>query len=169
MRRSTLVVTLLLSCAPLPATAACTGPPYDLARRFVGTWSEHTVTTEGEVFVGTLRATMEADGCGFSQRFTTAEGELLFVSFGHVDDESAEWRETFVFVHGRVAHYRWVPERSEVIMYDASAAPGKLRRLRITDLGPDSYDVVEEHSTDGGSTWNEVELTRTRRLPESES
>lgn len=41
--------------------------------------------------------------------------------------------------------------------------PHDMRRLRILNLTRASYEVLEERSRDGGRSWEQMELTRTRR------
>lgn len=167
MRFGAVLAALVTALGATPALAeGCAGPLYEAARRLVGTWTEHTVTGEGEVFVGTLNVRLELDDCAFSQRFTTPDGAALFTSLGHVDGR-AEWLETFVFRTGRVARYRWSPVGGEILMYEVTAGDDqRSRRLRLTDLEQDSFNVIEERSDDGGVTWESIEITRTRRLPE---
>ena len=81
---------------PQTSLAACAGGVYDLPSQFVGTWREYTVTDTGEVFAGTLRSELVADGCGYRQAFTGADGAFSFQSLGYVDAEEQAWRETVV-------------------------------------------------------------------------
>lgn len=143
---------------------SCTGPAYDLAQRFVGTWQEFTVTDEGEELVGTLTSGFDLDGCVFIQRFRSVDEDFSFMSFGYVEQSSGQWLETYVFNNGRHAVYRWHSEGEEIITARIDGNPEDLRRLRIRFVSADLYEVSEERSTDGGGTWDHVELTRTRRV-----
>lgn len=142
----------------------CTGPAYDLAKQFIGTWQEFTVAEEGEVLVGTLTSAFELDGCVITQRFLSADESFSFMSFGYVEQESGQWLETYVFNNGRHARYRWLSEGDEIITARVDGNPEDLRRLRIRFLSADQYEVAEERSTDGGDSWEHVELNRTRRV-----
>ena len=144
--------------------AACAGGVYDLPSHFVGTWREYTVTDTGEVFAGTLRSELVADGCGYRQAFTGADGTFSFQSLGYVDAEEQAWRETVVTSTGRVAHYRWRTEGTDVV-FDRLTEDGiPRRRLRATAFAPDRYDVVDERSADGGQRWDAGQTTRIRRV-----
>ena len=150
--------------APQTSVAACDGGVYDLPSQFVGTWREYTVTDTGEVFAGTLRSEMTVGGCGYRQAFTSADGTFSFRSLGYVDAQQQAWRETVVTSTGRVAHYRWRAEGTDVV-FDRLADDGiPRRRLRATAVAPDSYDVVDERSADGGRNWDAGQITRIRRV-----
>ncbi len=164
-----IVIFIFLHCAvssgyyDVAAQTACSGGKYDLPGRFVGTWKEYTVTEKGEVLAGTLKSGFEVDGCVFSQRFSSVDGRLSFLSFAYIDPSTDSWHETFVMNNGRVASYRWRQSGDEVIIDRISGNPLDMRRLRITNFKKDYYEVIEERSPDGGKTWTHVELTRTRR------
>ena len=146
------------------ASPRCTGPAYEVAKQFVGTWQEFTVTDEGEELVGTLTSVFDLDGCVITQRFLSVDQSFSFMSFGYVDQASGQWLETYVFNNGRHASYRWFTEGEEIITARIDGNPEDLRRLRIRFLSTDLYEVVEERSTDSGETWEAVELSRTRRV-----
>ena len=150
--------------APQAALAACAGGVYDLPSQFVGTWREYTVTDTGEVFAGTLRSEVTADGCGYRQAFTSADATFSFQSLGYVDAQEQAWRETVVTSTGRVAHYRWRTEGADVVFDRLSEDGTPRRRLRATGFAPDSYDVVDERSADGGQSWDAGQITRIRRV-----
>jgi len=143
----------------------CSGRMYDLAKLFVGSWKEYTVSDEGEILGGSLQSGLELDGCVFSQRFTSADGSFSFMSFGYVEPDTGQWYETYVFNNGRAASYRWREEGADIITDRVGGNPKDLRRLRITFVSKDVYNVKEERSLDGGNTWELVELSRTRRDP----
>ena len=134
------------------------------AERFAGRWQEFTVTEEGERLEGTLTSAFEADGCAFVQRFTSPDGEFMFISLAHVDDATERWRETYVFSDGRSATYEWDELDDEIVIRRMGGDPADLRRLRIRHLDDDLYEVAEERSTNDGTSWEIVELTRTRRI-----
>jgi len=147
-----------------PATH-CTGAPYDLARRFVGSWQEFAVTAAGEVLGGRLETTLEAGGCAISQVFTGADGEFSFRSLGFVEPEHGQWVETYVLSNGRVATYRWRVEGEEIVIDRiAGGDPAMRRRLRVRFLDPDTYRVVEEQSPADAGAWTQGIVTITRRL-----
>jgi hypothetical protein len=135
-----------------------------VAERFAGTWQEFTVTETGERLEGTLTSAFEADGCAFVQRFTSPDGGFTFISLAHVDDDAERWHETYVFNDGRSARYEWDDEADEPVIRRLGGEPADLRRLRIHHVDDDLHEVSEERSTNGGTTWEFVELTRTRRL-----
>lgn len=149
-----------------PATH-CTGAPYDLARRFVGSWQEFAVTEAGEELGGRLDTTLEAGDCAIMQVFTGADGGFGFRSLGYVEADSAQWVETYVMSNGRVATYRWRTEGEEVVIDRiAGGDPAIRRRLRVSFLDPDTYRVVEEQSPAGAEDWTRGIVTMTRRLAE---
>lgn len=143
---------------------SCSGGVYDLALPFVGTWKEYTVLDEGEALVGQLTSKFEVNGCTFSQRFVSADGNFSFLSFAHVETTSGQCLETYVFNDGRVASYRWRAEGEEIITDRVGGNPADLRRLRIKFVNDDLYEVLEQKSLDGGDSWEDIELTRTRRV-----
>lgn len=170
MRYVSIIVTFIfLHCANasgqsvVAQNSTCSGGKYDLPGRFVGTWKEYTVTEKGEVLAGTLKSGFEVDGCVFSQRFSSVDGRLSFLSFAYIDPSTDTWHETFVMNNGRVASYRWRQSGDEVIIDRIGGNPLDVRRLRAANFQKDYYEVIEERSTDGGKTWTRVELTRTRR------
>lgn len=142
----------------------CSGKEFELANRFCGTWEEYTVSETGETLVGTLETTWELGGCVLTQRFTAADNSFAFIAFGYLDSENGAWQETYILDIGRVAHYRWEPRGDEIFVHRLGGNRGDLRRLRIQNLTPGSYDVLEERSRDGGAHWDVVEVTRTRRV-----
>jgi hypothetical protein len=141
----------------------CSGKPYELAQRFIGTWKEYTVTPEREILMGTLQVSWELGGCVQRQQFLAVDGAFAFLGFGYLDSETQAWQETYVLSTGRVAHYRWREAEAELFIERLGGGPASLRRLRIQNLTPEAYDVLDERSTDGGQTWAVVEVTRTRR------
>lgn len=135
------------------ASPPCTGPAYDLAKSFVGTWQEFTVTEEREVLVGNLTSAFDLDGCMFTQRFLSADASFSFMSFGYVDQGSSQWLEHYVFNNGKHASYRWRSEGEDIITERIGGNPEDLRRLRIRFLSVDLYEVMEQSSIDGGKIW----------------
>lgn len=145
----------------------CQGEPYDLVLPFMGQWKEYTIT-EKEVYAGDLTSEVESDGCSISQRFISADGSFSYRSFGYVEASTAKWKEVYVFNNGRISEYQWFREGSDVIMRRTGGSR-KLEyehQLRLTNLKPESYDVIEEHSYDQGESWIEVELTRIKKITE---
>lgn len=146
---------------------ACTGEPYEIVLPFMGQWKEYTITEE-EVYVGDLISEAESDGCSISQRFASADGNFSYRSFGYVEASSGQWKEVYVFNNGRISEYIWFREGTDVIMR-RTGGTRKLEyehQLRLTNLTPGSYDVIEEHSHDKGESWIEIELTRIKKVSE---
>lgn len=149
-----------------PGVAApCSGEPYTDLRPFVGTWQEFTEVDGGERLEGTLRFEYILDGCAIRQSFVAADGGLRFETLGFVDAETGRWRETYVLSNARAATYEWVPDGAEWLQVPVDAGMRATVRLRIMEITRDAYLVIEERSSDGGTTWTPVERTRTRRVP----
>jgi hypothetical protein len=145
----------------------CAAQVFRLPERMAGVWQELTVTPDGEVLAGELSSSFEAGGCAFSQRFRSADGALTFRSLAFVDRTSGRWRERYVLSNGRTAVYEWVPDGDDILQLRVEPPPvpgGETYRLRISKIGTGSYEVLEEHSSDGGVTWTPGERTITRRL-----
>lgn len=144
----------------------CSGGVYQLVKPFLGKWKEYTVTDSTETFIGDLVSAMELDGCAISQRFTGSDGSFSYVSFGFVKPSSNIWEETYVFNNGSHSVYHWIADGADILMRRVGGTRllDYMQQLRLTDIGPDKYDVVEEHSKDGGKTWSAVELTRIKRI-----
>ena len=168
--------TMAAACAAAALLAAGSGAqpathctaPYDLARRFVGSWQEFAVTETGEELGGRLDTTLEAGDCAIVQVFTGADGAFGFRSLGYVEADSAQWVETYVLSNGRVASYRWRTEGEDVVIDRiAGGDPAIRRRLRVSFLDPDAYRVVEEQSAAGAEDWARGIVTMTRRLAAS--
>jgi hypothetical protein len=129
----------------------------------VGTWHEYTVTPSGEVFEGELRSSLEAGACAYVQTFVSRDGTFTFRSLGYVDAASGVWREQFVLSNGATAEYVW--ERDGVdILLNRTSPSGTVYRLRITEITPNSYVVVEERLSDEDRSWSQGERTITRRV-----
>jgi hypothetical protein len=142
----------------------CSGATYDLAKRFVGTWQEFTVTDNGEKLEGTLVSDFDNGGCVFVQRFTSVDGGFTFMSFGYVDPTVNRWHETYVFNNGKVMSYWWIEQGDSIIIERIGGDPANLRRLKTQDFTDDFYAVIEQRSFDSGVTWEQVSLTYTRRV-----
>ncbi len=144
---------------------ACAGPAYDLARRFVGTWQEFSVTPEGERLEGGLDTALEAGGCALSQAYTSPDEAFSFRTLGYVDPASGEWLETYVLSNNRPATYRWQADGDDVLIVRiAGGDPATLRRLRVTFLDADTYRVTIETAPVGADDWTAGVVTMTRRL-----
>ncbi len=148
----------------MSAPHPCEGPALDLARRFVGTWEEYTISDGSETLEGTLETTLELDGCLLVQRFTSPDAGFAFVSFGYVTAETECWFETYVFNNGRSTQWRWRDTGDEVIMDHVDDTGIVARRLRVVNLTEDAYDVIEEKRNTGTDAWEFVVLTRTVRV-----
>ena len=163
------VLAVFLSLAHLTIAQdsdACTGGTYDMVRPFLGSWQEYTVTDNEEIFIGTLNSQMELNGCVITQRFYSADSSFSYQSFGYVEPASNILRETYVFSTGGISKYQWQLVEGEVVQLriGGSRQIDYMHRLRFTNVTGDSYDVVEEHSQDGGRTWEQKELTRIKRV-----
>ena len=144
----------------------CRGGVYDLVNPFMGNWEEYTVTNEGEVFIGTLKSTKGPDHCTISQRFVSADGSFSYQSFGYVEASSGRWKEVYVFSNGNNSIYQWFRDGSDVIMRRTGGTRKMeyIHQLRLTKITKTKYDVIEEHSHDNGTTWEDVELTRIKKV-----
>jgi hypothetical protein len=155
----------LAAAAGAQETGACSGPAYDLARRFVGAWQEFSVTPEGERLEGRIDTTLEAGGCALTQAFTSPDGTFAFRSLGYVDPASGEWQETYVLSNNRPATYRWQADGDDIlIVRTAGGDPATRRRLRVTFLDADTYRVTIETAPAGADEWTAGFVTMTRRL-----
>jgi hypothetical protein len=160
-----LAATLAAPAVAADGTAACTGPAYELARRFTGNWQEFAVTGEGEQLGGRLEVALEAGGCALVQVFTGADGAFSFRSLGHVETGTGQWVETYVLSNGRVASYRWRADGEDVVIDRiAGGDPATRRRLRVTFESADAYRVVEETSPIDADAWAVGIVTVTRRI-----
>jgi hypothetical protein len=142
----------------------CSGPVYDLAKRFVGTWQEFTVKADGEELDGTLVSEFDVGGCVFVQRFTSVDGSFTFMAFAYVDPTANRWHETYVMSNGRTASYWWIEQGDNLIIERIGGDPANLRRLIVQDFRDDFYASVEERSVDSGKTWEPLERTHARRI-----
>ena len=132
---------------------------------FMGQWQEYTITEE-EVFIGTLSAAVEEDGCSISQNFKSADGSFTYRSFGYVEAATGKWKEIYVFNNGRISEYQWFRDGSEVIMRrtGGSRKLDYMHQLRLTNVTAASYDVIEEHSYDNGKSWQAIELKKKKKI-----
>jgi len=145
--------------------AVCSGPAFDLAQRFVGSWQEFAVTSEGEQLAGQLDTTLEAGGCALAQAFAGADGAFSFRSLGYVEARSGQWTETYVLSNGRVASYRWRLEGEDIVIDRiAGGDPATRRRLRVRFESADAYRVVEETTPADAEAWTAGIVTMTRRI-----
>ena len=163
-----LIFLISSSTAVSQDNADCEGKIYDLVTPFMGNWEEYTVTAEGEVFIGTLKSAKGADHCTIGQRFVSADGSFSYQSFGYVEASTGLWKEVYVFSNGNNSEYQWFMDGSDVIMRRTGGTRklDHMHQLRLTNISDRSYDVIEEHSHDQGKTWNDVELTRIKKVKE---
>jgi len=160
-----LAATLAVPALADDVAPACTGPAYDLARRFTGAWQEFALTEQGEQLGGRLDVTLEAGDCALAQAFTGADGAFSFRSLGYVEAETGQWVETYVLSSGQVTSYRWRLDGEELVIdRTAGGDPARHRRLRITFEGSDAYRVVEETSPADADAWEAGLVTITRRI-----
>ena len=161
---------LLVSTFTLMAqgNTACNGEIYELVDPFMGNWEEHTVTADGEVFIGTLKSKKGPDSCTISQRFVSADGSFSYQSFGYVEASTGLWKEVYVFSNGNNSEYQWFRDGADVIMRRTGGTRKLeyMHQLRLTNISDTSYDVIEEHSRDKGNSWEDVELTRIKKVKE---
>ena len=146
----------------------CSGEIYELVEPFMGNWEEYTVTADGEVFIGTLKSSKGPDSCTISQRFVSADGSFSYQSFGYIEAATGLWKEVYVFSNGRNSEYQWFRDGTDVIMRRTGGTRKLeyMHQLRLTNITDMSYDVIEEHSRDKGITWEDVELTRIKKVKE---
>lgn len=167
MKRAAVIAAMLALASPVAAqeAATCSGPAYDLAQRFVGTWQEFAVTADGEQLAGQLDTTLEAGGCAITQVFIGADGAFSFRSLGYVEAQTGQWTETYVLSNGRVAGYRWSLDGEDVVIDRiAGGDPAARRRLRVTFESADVYRVVEETTPADAEAWTAGIVTKTRRI-----
>lgn len=159
------LATLSVTVAGARESQSCSGPPFDLPARFVGTWQEYEITDDGEVPAGILESGYAAGGCVFTQRFESVDGSFSFMSLARVDPATNTWLEFFVLSDGRSATYRWRQEDGDVLFVRIDGDPARGYRLRATNfVGDSAFDVIEESSEDGGKTWAPGVVTPTRRV-----
>jgi hypothetical protein len=142
----------------------CSGPAFELAKKFEGTWQEFTVNEEKEVLEGNLYTTFELSGCIITQRFLSPDKSFSFMSFGYVDASTGKWYETYLLSNGRVASYHWSTDGEDILTERVSEGTSGVKvRLRITFMNSDTYQVIEERSNDSGQ-WTKGAKTITRRV-----
>ena len=172
-RPSTLCLAWLVVAGLGPAAAealaetGCEDTVGALTRPFIGTWTEFQGAEEEET-LGILVVVPVAGGCGVSQRFESADGSFGFVSLAAIDPGSGELHETLLFSHGGSARYRWRADGEDVLFERLGDEGAERKRLRATEIGPDSFVVLDERSGDEGRTWSVVGRTPTRRRPAAE-
>ena len=144
----------------------CRGGSYELVKPFLGNWKEYNVTESGEEFIGTLRSKLNLNGCVISQRFVSSDSSFSYLSFGYIEPSSNIWQETYVFNNGSVSKFEWLVDGNDVLQrrIGGTRKMEYMHQLRLTNISKDFYDVIEEHSYDGGKTWERVELTRIERI-----
>lgn len=142
----------------------CAKGPYELAKKFEGTWQEFTVTDAGEKLDGTLSTNFELNGCVIRQRFESADKSFSFVSFGYVERSSNQWYETYALSNGKVRGYRWTTDGETIFheLISGDDAEGRPMRLRITFVNKDFYQVIQERYE--GNQWVKGQRTNTRRV-----
>ena len=155
------LVTILLLAAPVCLSAPC-DTENQIFRPLLGVWEEYRVSNTDRELLGTLSTELVAGGCAIRQSFYAPDGLFSFSSLGFAESPDS-WFETYVLSNGQVASYRWRGEGDELILARVTVGSEPLRRLRIFELQPDSYFVVDEESQDGGKTWLRRELVITIR------
>ena len=145
---------------------SCSGESYELVNPFMGNWEEYTITADGEIFIGTLTSSKGPDRCTISQRFVSADGSFSYQSFGYIEAATGLWKEVYVFSNGNSSEYQWFKDGTDVIMRRTGGTRKLeyMHQLRLTKITDESYDVIEEHSRDNGNTWEDVELTRIKKV-----
>ena len=147
------------------ASAGCNSGAHGLVPPFIGQWKEYTVLGEKEVFAGYLESRIDLEGCVLLQRFTSPDSSFSYLSYGYVNPASNIWNETYVFNNGNISKYQWLTDGDDMLMLrtGGSRKLNYMHQLRLTNITKLQYDVIEQHSHDGGKTWKDVEVTRIRR------
>lgn len=161
-----LICCILANSSFSQAEQVCSGGPFEVVKPFLGRWQEFNVINHKEEFIGTLESTLEQDGCVISQRFVSKDASFSYMSFGYVDPASNSWQETYVFNNGSISKYLWQLDDEDVVTkrIGGTRKLDYMQQLRLTAITENQYDVIEEHSFDGGKTWKNVELTRIKRV-----
>ncbi len=144
----------------------CSRGSFGIIKPFIGEWKEYTVTEKEEIYIGNLESTIELDGCVISQRFISKDSLFSYLSFGYIDPSSNIWQETYVFNNGGISKYQWQIDGTDILQrrIGGTRKLAYMHQLRLTDITKNQYDVIEEHSYDGGKTWKTIELTRIKRI-----
>jgi hypothetical protein len=145
---------------------ACSNGAFNIVRPFIGNWEEYTITENEEVFIGNLESTVELDGCVISQKFVSKDSTFSYLSFGYIDPSSNIWQETYIFNNGNISEYQWQIDGTDILQrrIGGTRKIAYMHQLRLTAITDNQYDVIEEHSYDGGKTWKNIELTRIKRI-----
>ena len=143
----------------------CSNGAFEIVKPFIGEWKEYTITGKEEIYIGNLESTIELDGCVISQRFVGKDSGFSYLSFGYIDPSSNIWQETYVFNNGGISKYQWQIDGTDVLQrrIGGTRKLNYMHQLRLTEITENQYDVIEEHSYDGGKTWKTIELTRIKR------
>ena len=160
--RITLAVVGSMAALALQA-ATCQSEVHQVPQALVGVWQEFTITPTGLVLEGELRSELTAAGCAYVQSFKSPDGQFSFRSLGHVDAEQGNWIEYFVLSNGKTATYRWETVDDGILLHRVAPEAGQFR-LRITQIQPDSYVVIEERRPADSDQWHPGERTLTRRV-----
>jgi len=144
----------------------CSKGAFDIVRPFIGNWKEYSIMENEEVFIGNLKSTAELGGCIISQRFVSEDSSFSYLSFGYIDPSSNIWQETYVFNNGSISKYQWQVDGTDILQrrIGGTRKLDYMHQLRLTAITDNQYDVIEEHSYDGGKTWKNIELTRIKRV-----
>lgn len=168
MKNVILMLLFLIMANPLfsQSDGACSKGVFEIVKPFIGEWKEYTITENEEIFMGNLESTLELDGCIISQKFVSKDSSFSYISFGYVDPASNMWEESYVFNNGSTSKYQWQIEGADVLTrrIGGTRRLDYIHQLRLTAISDDQYDVIEEHSYDGGRTWKNIELTRIKRI-----
>ncbi len=165
------IISLLLFCLVAnisfsQSDSPCSKGSFEIIKPFIGKWKEYTVTQNEEIYIGELESTIELDGCVISQRFVSEDSSFSYLSFGYIDPSSNIWQETYVFNNGGISIYQWLIDGTDTLQRRIGGTKklDYMHQLRLTDITENQYDVIEEHSYDGGKTWKSIELTRIKRV-----
>lgn len=149
----------------IKSTAKCTGKQYEILKPFLGVWDEYSVENDKENLFGKLEITLNAEGCNLAKRFVLYNKNFTYLTHGYFDPSENSWIETFTFNNGGYAKYKWVETGKDVVMerIASSSKSDVLNRNRWTNITSNTFDILEERSSDAGKTWKIFSTTRLRK------
>lgn len=157
--------------APVAADAACTGRLNIVAKALTGAWAEFDVADDGaETLIGEIEYRLEADGCAFTERYTSTHGDAS-VAFAFPDPTIDGWAQVEVSARDGAVERRvmWIDGAEIIIESDArfpSLVQPRAENERRTRLFPtaDGSIKVTTDSTEDGLIWKVVGQGVLRRV-----